>query len=382
VAARLGVAAGLTVLTVLAAGLLAVALVVWRDRPDLDADRAAQVAASSAAEAEDRPVGVPNGSAGSPGVPPGPVAGRGAELHAAACRGTLELHSVSPPVADPGLVEVSGVAVDADGVAWVVNDSGDSARVFGLRPGDDGTLAVQTVTVTGAVHVDWEDVALGPGPDGPVLWLADTGDNAGLRPNVVLYRIPVPGPAARSVAAEAVTVVYPDGPHDVEAVVAEPGGSVVLLTKEPGRSRAYRVEPPDPSPDPLPGGSPGGSPGGDAPGGADGAGGADAAPEPVVAEELGAFPVGDGATSVLTSAALSADGTTMVLRTYGSVFVVAVPGDRSLLEALADPAQRCRALPPMELQGEAVGLRADAGGYVTMGEGTDPYLTTVVAPEP
>jgi hypothetical protein len=283
------------------------------------------------------------------------VADRGAELHAAACAGTLELASVSAPVTDPGLVEVSGVAVDGDGVAWVVNDSGDSARVFGLRLTAEGAIAVQTVEVAGAGNVDWEDLALGAGPAGPVLWLADTGDNAGVRPGVSLYRIPVPAPGAASVAAEAVPITYPDGPHDVEAVVAEPDGSVLLLTKEPGRSRAYRVSE---------------------------VAATGASPVPAVAEAVGEFPVGDGTSSVLTAADLSADGTTVVLRTYGSVFVVAVPADRSLLEALADPDQRCRALPPMELQGEAVGLLPDAGGYMTVGEGIAPYLTTVVAPGP
>ena len=236
----------------------------------------------------------------------------------------------------------------------MVNDSGDSARVFGLRPAEGGTLAVQTVTVTGAENVDWEDVAIGPGSAGPVLWLADTGDNLGVRPTVTLYRVPVPAPEATAVAAEAVTVTYPDGPHDVEAVVAEPDGAVVLLTKEPGRSRAYRVAP-------------------------DGSGRV----RPVsVAEAVGEFPVGDGTTSVLTAADLSADGSTVVLRTYGSVFVAAVPEDRTWPESLADPAVRCRALPPMELQGESVGLLPDAGGYVSVGEGTGPYLTTVVAPDP
>jgi hypothetical protein len=351
VVAWVGVVAGLTVLV---AGLMAVALLVWRDRSGADADGVVRLATASATEASDRADRAPTG----PSVPPGeqaePVVDRGADLHAAACQGTLELVSVSAPVADAGLVEVSGVAVAADGAAWVVNDSGDSARVFGLRPVEGGTLAVQTVTVTGAENVDWEDVAIGPGPTGPVLWLADTGDNLGVRPAVTLYRVPVPAPDATAVAAEAVTVAYPDGPHDVEAVVAEPDGAVVLLTKEPGRSRAYRVAP-------------------------DGSGRV----RPVsVAEAVGEFAVGDGTTSVLTAADLSADGSTVVLRTYGSVFVVTEPEERSWPEALADPALRCRALPPMELQGESVGLLPDAGGYVSVGEGTGPYLTTVVAPDP
>lgn len=358
VAGWLGVGA---VVVVGAAGLLAVALVVWRDAsgPGLDGTVRVVDAAVGSAQRAAADATAADGAAGT-GRTGVPVAGRGGELHAAACAGTLELASVSAPVSDPGLVEVSGVAVDGDGVAWVVNDSGDTARVFGLRPTAEGGIAVQTVEVAGAENVDWEDLALGTGPEGPVLWLADTGDNAGVRPGVWLYRIPVPAPGVASVAAEAVPIAYPDGPHDVEAAVAEPDGSVLLLTKEPGRSRIYRV------PGVGAGGPPPGPPG--------------APPVPVVAEAVGEFPVGDGTSSVLTAADLSADGTTVVLRTYGSVFVVAVPEDRTVPEALADPDQRCRAVPPMELQGEAVGLLPDAGGYVTVGEGTAPYLTTVVAP--
>lgn len=367
VAGWLGVGAALVVGL---AALLAAALVVWRDASGLGADGAARVVDQAADRSG--PATAPDGSADPDGSAEGAgsretVPGRGGELHAAACAGTLELASVSAPVTDPGLVEVSGVAVDGDGVAWVVNDSGDRARVFGLRRTADGGIAVQTVEVAGADNVDWEDVALGPGPAGTVLWLADTGDNAAVRPSVSLYRIPVPAPGAVSVTAEAIPVAYPDGPHDVEAVMAEPDGSVLLLTKEPGRSRIYRV-PATAAPGPSPGRSPGTSPG--------------TSPVPVVAEAVGEFPVGDASRSVLTGADLSADGSTVALRTYGSVFVVAVPGDRTVPEALADPDRRCRALPPMELQGEAVALLPDAGGYVTVGEGVAPYLTTVVAPDP
>ena len=56
-----------------------------------------------------------------------PTPGRGdpgRALLSAACDGTLT-SSRSAPVADAGLVEVSGVVVDGQGVRWVINDSGD-----------------------------------------------------------------------------------------------------------------------------------------------------------------------------------------------------------------------------------------------------------------
>ncbi|HMS89954.1 MAG TPA: hypothetical protein PKE56_15990 [Acidimicrobiales bacterium] len=101
VAAWFGVAAGLTVLV---AGLLAVALLVWRDRSGPGADGAVRVATSTVAEASERSGETSTGSSVPPGEQAVPVVGRGADLHAAACGGTLVLASVSAPVTDPGLV--------------------------------------------------------------------------------------------------------------------------------------------------------------------------------------------------------------------------------------------------------------------------------------
>lgn len=289
-----------------------------------------------------------------------PTPGRGdpgRALLSAACDGTLT-SSRSAPVADAGLVEVSGVVVDGQGVRWVINDSGDSARLFGLRTGDDGRVAVQEVAVTGAENLDWEDMAIHRSPSSEEIWLADTGDNQASRATVSLYRIAVPEAGAAEVAATRTEVAYPDGPHDVEAVAATPDGAVLLFTKEPGRSRLYRV------PVTVPGVNGPGLPG------------------PITAELLGEFPVGDGESSLLTGADMSARGDLVVLRTYGSVFVVGVPEGSAVIEALADESNRCRALPPVELQGEAIALTEDARGYVTVGEGKSPRLTTVLAPAP
>ena len=45
------------------------------------------------------------------------------------------------------------------------------------------------MTVAGAGALDWEDIAVGPGPDGtPWIWVADTGDNLTLPPE--RYHLP------------------------------------------------------------------------------------------------------------------------------------------------------------------------------------------------
>lgn len=268
-----------------------------------------------------------------------PVVDEASSLYEAACSEGLSAQ-VAPAVTDPDLVEVSGIAVDRSGVAWVLNDSGDRPRIYGIGP--DGS--VRRVEVGGADAFDWEDIAIQRSADTEQLWIADTGGNIEPRTTVQLYRVPVPAEGVDAVAAERFDVAYPDGPHDVEAVMVEPSGHVLLLTKDPGSSTVYRVDPTAPA---------------------------------VTAELLGTFSVGDGEATLVTSADMSADGSTIVLRTYGSVFLVAVDDGQSVMEALADRDSHCRGVPPVELQGEAISFSTGGTGYVTMGEGADPYLTTV-----
>ena len=76
------------------------------------------------------------------------------------------------------IAEASGMApsaIDAE-VVWLHNDSGDTARVFGVTL--DGDL-VATVTLAGVVAWDWEDMAAGPCGDQRCLYIGDIGDNAG-----------------------------------------------------------------------------------------------------------------------------------------------------------------------------------------------------------
>ena len=142
-------------------------------------------------------------------------------------------------VAGP-LREVSGCAFSrrtAD-VVWLHNDSGDAPRVFAL---DLVKRMVRPVTVTGAEAVDWEDMA--SAPDGTLV-IGDIGDNNAQRDNVVVYRIPEPARADRSVPATAQTLRYDDGPHDAEALLVDPtDGSVFVITKEArGPSKVFVAE--------------------------------------------------------------------------------------------------------------------------------------------
>ena len=75
-----------------------------------------------------------------------------------------------------------------------------------------------TVAVNVPAAVDWEDIAI----DGKTIYIGDIGDNAAVRPSIVVYRVTEPALTAKSVNATTFTLRYPDGPHDAEALMVDP----------------------------------------------------------------------------------------------------------------------------------------------------------------
>ena len=174
-------------------------------------------------------------------------------VHAAAAQSPVTLQLVdTADLLAPRLIESSGVTPSTrrSGVLWTHNDSGDEPRLYATdSAGDD----LGSILVAGARNVDWEDLGAGPCGDlaGRCLYPADIGDNRRARRQIVLYRLVEPepprGPAdtLRSVPLESATTLrYPDHPHDAEAVVVDPAGRVLVITKEIfGRPGVYRVPP-------------------------------------------------------------------------------------------------------------------------------------------
>lgn len=140
-------------------------------------------------------------------------------------------HSTAAPTTlcslqDDRLTESSGLAVLSDGSLVTHNDSGDAARFFVL----DRRCRTTAVHTLSADASDWEDMARGGG----ALWFGDIGDNAMTRADVVVQRV-----AERSlrrkggaVPATAYRLVYPDGAHDAETLLAHPRtGRLFVVTK-------------------------------------------------------------------------------------------------------------------------------------------------------
>lgn len=149
--------------------------------------------------------------------------------------------------ADPALSEASGAAVSRanPGLIWTINDSDNPPDLLAIDTLGRLRASFRLLNTT---NVDWEEVALGPCGTETCVYVSDTGDNDERRDSVVLYRVKEPiARAARptGVVREDVTGVealhfrYPDGPHDVEAMVVTPTGDALLVTK--GRSHGVLV---------------------------------------------------------------------------------------------------------------------------------------------
>lgn len=151
-----------------------------------------------------------------------------------------------------GVAETSGIVASRDhaNVLWVHNDSGNPEQIFAI---DRDANVIATITITGATNQDWEDIAIVPVDGVDLLYIGDHGDNVARTSGgasssrdgyVRLYRVEEPDPADgdATVAATEIRLVYPDGPHDCEALFVDPNSAdVYLLTKvDSGMAQLYR----------------------------------------------------------------------------------------------------------------------------------------------
>jgi hypothetical protein len=248
------------------------------------------------------------------------------------------------------LLEASGMSASRwmQGVLWVHNDSGASATLFAM--GTDGT-AIATANLVGATNVDWEDLALGPGPDPEVdyLYVGDIGDNSAARSSITIYRVPEPhletqlgegGVELIDVAGVvALDVSYPDGARDAETLLADPvTGDLYIVSKDlGGASRVYRHAFPQ------------------------------AEDQVVVLEAVMDLPFEGGLFErAATAGDISAAGDEIAIRTYFKNFLWLREPGQSIASALAG--ERCEIALAIEPQGETLAFAADGGSYFTVSE--------------
>lgn len=124
---------------------------------------------------------------------------------------------------DPRITEASGLVDLGNGLMVTTNDSGDTGIVYVV---DGSGRTVGTTRFGDSVDAE----ALAP-IDSTHLWVGDIGDNAARRPYSVIRRVPV-GRGDRTVSVPSYRLLYPDGAHDAETLLRQPGsGRLFVVTK-------------------------------------------------------------------------------------------------------------------------------------------------------
>ncbi|MDP1793767.1 MAG: hypothetical protein Q8K63_06475 [Acidimicrobiales bacterium] len=252
------------------------------------------------------------------------------------------------------LTEISGLVASRrhPGVYWAHNDSGGKPEVFALRL--DGT-DLGSYPLSGASARDWEDIAIGPkvGASGPHLYAGDIGDNNDRRDHVTIYRVPEPAaapvaPGRSLTGGDSFDLRYPAGPENAESLLVDPvTGDLVIITKSIlGRSRILTA----PSASMVNGAT-------------------------VTMQDRGVVRMGPAAQAsgpLVTGADISADGSLILVRTYGTVSGFERAPGQAVAAALRSAA--CSAPHVDETQGEAIAIAVDGSRYVTISEGARPSI--------
>jgi hypothetical protein len=229
---------------------------------------------------------------------------------------------------DERINESSGLAASIRNkdAFWTHNDSGDSNRIFLINKNGE-TIAI--VHIKGASAVDWEDIASFRLGEESYVLIADTGDNARMRKNCVLYVIREPVISTKSEDNQVLSIetepvwtinfTYEDGPHDCESVAVDPIQSTVyLVSKASGECKVYSMLIPSKGAD-----------------------------KPSVAKAVAALKL-----PYVTAMDISPDGSHAVLLTYGDAYEFVRSGSQTWAEAFTREPSVVKA--PPRKQGESV----------------------------
>lgn len=130
------------------------------------------------------------------------------------------------------LVEASGLARSqrSPDLLWSINDGGSKAHIYAL---DGSGFHRGRIKLDDIKNRDWEDLSSFSVDGTPYLLVADTGDNDARRDQASLHVVLEPDldddNKVKTDPAWSIDFRYPDGPRDVEAVVADPANERILL---------------------------------------------------------------------------------------------------------------------------------------------------------
>jgi len=239
--------------------------------------------------------------------------------------------------------ELSGLAASRrnPGVLWSHNDSGDTERVFAM---DSTAQLIGTHTVSANSQQDWEDIAVGPGPNPGTsyLYIGSIGGNNG-RHDLHVYRAPEPqvtaGAAPYTVplsSAVKLRMHYPGSEeHNSETLLVDPLTSdIYVVTKTySGQARVYRYPA--------------------------------AQQNPATDYALQFVTTLDIPTGALTAGDISPNGSEIAIKGYNESYIWRRASGASIAQAL-----QTTACPIPHGNGEALAFSANGNSYYTITEGS------------
>lgn len=235
--------------------------------------------------------------------------------------------------------EASGLAASRKhkGVLWTHNDHGGTGVIYALST--EGRQ-LGAFLLKGAQTRDWEDIAIGPGPDPNVdyIYVGDIGDNDSKYESIAVYRIPEPvidPNRASSVTivdgVETIKLQYPDGSRNAETLMIDPLTKDLYIVSKENSTKVYLAAWPQ------------------------------STTVMVTLEKVGAVDL-----STAVGGDISPDGTMVVVRGYFAASLWMRAPETPVQDAFKSP--HCRVPLILEPQGEAICFDADGTGYYTTSE--------------
>ena len=235
------------------------------------------------------------------------------------------------------LSEISGIAasVNNPGLIWAHNDSGNDAEVFLI----DTELNIKlTLNLKGVENRDWEDIAVGPGPEHGknYIYVAEIGDNDAkyTYKHILRFEEPVVGSSKKVTmdSFDIVTFQLPNQRKDTECLLLDPTTKdLYVISKREEPVYVYQLKYPYSTTDTL------------------------------TATEISSLPF-----TQIVGGDFSADGKEILLKNYQNIYYWSNASGKPVAEVLKEKPQL---LPDdEEPQGESITWARDGAGFYTLSE--------------
>lgn len=237
-------------------------------------------------------------------------------------------------ISNPDLEEISGLAFSRrhPNLIYVHTDSGGEPSIYLL---DSLGQELGEISLLGAANRDWEDIAVGPGPNGQsYVFVGEIGDNAAIHSEICIYRFPEPSRISKSsqVKPEILRLTYPGGARDAETLMIDPQtGDIYIVSKRDENNTLYWAS------------------------------GSAFSKGKVMLKELGKF---DFTSAVAGD--ISEDGSKILIKNYFGIYFWERKAGESIENALRRTPKRLPYVP--EPQGEAIGFNSKGTVFYTLSE--------------